>query len=99
MNRAGTGGRQANAEFPSGLRVSAGHERRRLFVAYLDEPDLVLTSSQGLHDSVDTITRQSEDEFHSPVDKRFNENVGTIHVELLLLRQKISNKIFHAPLN
>ena len=40
MNAARAGSRQADAELAGVLGIGAGHERRRFFVAHLDEADL-----------------------------------------------------------
>ena len=48
MNRAGPGGRKADAEPTGVFRVAAGHERRGLFVSHLHEREAVLPRAQAL---------------------------------------------------
>src|SRR5262249_41603715 len=75
VNAARSRGRQAAAEPPRPFRVAAGHEGGRLLVAGLDEADLVLALAQGLHDSVDAVPRQPEDDLHAPLDQAVDQDI------------------------
>ena len=76
VDAAGPGGREADAEPAGELGVAAGHEGGGLLVAHLDEADLVLALAQGLHDAVDAVAGQAEDDIDAPVVNRVDENVG-----------------------
>ena len=67
VDAARAGGGQADAQPAGVLGVAAGHERRRLLVAHLDEADRVLALAQRLHDAVDAVAGQAEDDLHAPV--------------------------------
>ena len=67
VDAAGAGGGEADAEPAGVLGVAAGHERRRLLVPHLDEADLVLALAQRLHDAVDAVAGQAEDDVDAPV--------------------------------
>ena len=69
------GGREADAQLAGELGVAAGHERGRFLVAHLDEADLVLALAQRLHDPVDAVAGQAEDDLDAPVDAGFDQNV------------------------
>src|SRR5690242_15697471 len=45
----------------------------------LGEANFVLVSAEGLHDAVDSVARQAENNFHSPIQKSFNQNIGCCH--------------------
>src|SRR5438874_3781872 len=45
VNAARTGGGQADSQLAGEFGIAAGHERSRLFMAHLDEPDLLLVSA------------------------------------------------------
>src|SRR5439155_9612606 len=68
-------GRQAYAEPARVLRITTGHERRRLLVADLDEADLVPALAQRLHDAVDAVAGQAEDDLDAPVQQGLDEHV------------------------
>ena len=76
--------RETHAESSRELGVCAGHERRRFFVSQLDKANLVLTFPHGLHDPVDAVTRQSEDDLDAPIAKDIDENIrrGILHYPL-----------------
>ena len=46
--------------------VTAGHERGRLFVPHLNEPDIVLSFAQRFHDAVNAIAGKPENYIHPP---------------------------------
>ena len=60
---------------PGELGVAARHERRRFFVPHLDEADLVLPRAQRLHDAVDAVAGQAEDDIDAPVEQGVDEHV------------------------
>ena len=68
--------RQTHAQFSGELSISASHEGRRFFVSALHKADLVLAGPQGLHDAVDAVSRQAENDLYIPVNQRFDENIG-----------------------
>src|ERR1700755_212861 len=77
MNSARAGGRQAHAQFSGELGIGARHESSSFLMPHLNKPDLLLMRSQGLHDSIYTVTRYAENNIHAPVDQPFNENVSS----------------------
>jgi hypothetical protein len=79
MDAAGPRGRDAHAE-PSGpFGITASGERGGLLVAGLDETNFVLAFAQGFDQAVDAVAGQSEDNFHFPIDQRFDDHVGSGH--------------------
>src|SRR5688500_15043439 len=52
MKTARAGGRNADSQLAGVLGVGAGHERSRLFVANLNEAELIFSLSQRLHNSI-----------------------------------------------
>src|SRR6266498_1366726 len=93
MNRARPGGRETDADRTGELGIAASHEGRGLFVTDLDEGDAVLTRSQCLHDAVDAVARQAEDDTNAPVNEAIHEDIGRCsrHVSLRV------NCVRHAP--
>ena len=77
MDAAGTRGREAHAQFPGPFGIAAGHEGRALLVPHLHETDLVLTRPERLHDPVDPVARQAEDDLDLPIQQCFNERIGS----------------------
>jgi hypothetical protein len=69
--------RQTDAEPAGELRIAARHEGRRLLVAHLHEPNAILALPQRLHDPVDAVTRQPEDDADVPVGERIDEQIGS----------------------
>ena len=66
VDRARPGGRQADADLPGELRVTAGHERGGLLVARLDEADPTLGAIEGPDQPVDAITGIPVDGANAP---------------------------------
>ena len=56
-------------------------------MAHLDEANLILAGAQGFHDAVDAVAGKTKDKLHSPINKPFNKNVGSSHIDFLLLFQ------------
>ena len=75
MDAAGTRCRQAHAEASGELRVAARHERRGFLVTYLHEADAILARAQRLHDPVDAVAGQAEDDLHVPVQQGLDQYV------------------------
>src|SRR3954468_6186171 len=67
---------EADPQFARIFRGGAGHERRSLLMANLNELDLFLTLAQRFHNSVDAIARNPKNEFDSPLQERINQNVS-----------------------
>src|SRR6476469_9542984 len=90
MNASRSGRRQADAQTPSELRITAGGERRRFLMADLDHFDLVLARAQRLKDAVDPIPRQAEDRVDSPIDESLHQHLCYCirHVVLLPCDQR-----------
>ena len=65
MDRARAGGGEAHADLARPFRVRAGHERRHLFVAHLDELDPVREFLQCADDRVDPVARIPVDPAHT----------------------------------
>jgi hypothetical protein len=41
-------------------------------MAYLNKPNIVAVRAKGLHDSIDSVTGESEDDLNTPIDQRFD---------------------------
>src|SRR5918996_1373267 len=67
MNASRTGGRQTHTEPARVFSITAGHEGGGFFMPNLNETNMILALSQRLHDSVDAVARQSEDDVNSPI--------------------------------
>jgi hypothetical protein len=76
MDTARSGRGEANAESAGVFRVAAGRKRSRLLMPHLDEPDLVLMSSECFEDAVYAIARQSKNSVYTPIDKAGNQQVS-----------------------
>ena len=82
MNRAGARGRQADAELAGELGVRAGHERRHLLVADLDELRAgrtlvsVARAPEGAQDPVDPVARIAVDALDAPRGEALQEEVA-----------------------
>src|SRR4051812_4366866 len=79
MDAAGSASCDADTELSGELCIATRHESRGLFVACLDEPDLVLMSAERFDDPVDAVARDAEDGINAPIDESFNEYVGSVH--------------------
>src|SRR4051812_41196671 len=79
MNAAGPRRSQTDTQLASELRICAGHECGGFLVPHLNKTNFSLIDPQRLHDSVDTIARQSENKLHSPIDKPFYQYLACIH--------------------
>src|ERR687898_29860 len=77
MDTAGTGGRQTDAELACVFGISASHECRRFFVTHLNKADLLLPFAQSLHDAVDAIAGQAENDVDSPIVNGLDKNIGS----------------------
>jgi hypothetical protein len=71
-----TGGGQADPQAPRPAGVPGGHEGGGLFVADLDEADLVLAPAQGLHDPVDPVSGEAEDHLDAPFPEPLYHHVA-----------------------
>src|SRR5207248_3356896 len=76
MDATRSGSGQADSQLPRVLGVGAGHESSRLLMPDVDEADLVLTGPQRLHDSVDAVPREAEDDLYPPIVDGVNQYVG-----------------------
>src|SRR5919109_4660743 len=66
VNASGTRCSDADAEPARPLRISAGSKCRSLLVPHLYELDLILTLTQCLYNSVDSIAREAKDSIYFP---------------------------------
>src|SRR6185295_3895318 len=71
-----SGRRQTDAEFSRKFCIGACHERRRLFMAYLDEPHLCLPRAKRFDDSIDSVSRKTEHDGDTPVDQPVDQYFG-----------------------
>src|SRR5665213_2645824 len=95
MDRSGPGGSQANADLAGKLGVRARHKCRHLFMANLDELELVADAIEGAGNAVDTIARVSVDTIEPPVDESLQQEITDSHGELLLnLRCEMGNNTY-----
>jgi len=56
--------------------VRAGHERRHLFVAYLNEIDGAIQPVEGSHDAVDSVSGVAVDPRDAPLEEALQKKVG-----------------------
>ena len=75
MDRAGAGGREADADLARPLRVRAGHERGHLLVAHLHELDLVGELLERADDRVDAVAGIAVDAAHAVLVQPFEQEV------------------------
>src|ERR671922_2844140 len=68
--------REAHTQATGELRVATRHECRRFFVPHLDEPNAVLARTQRLHDPVDAVAGQAEDDVDVPVQQGLDQYVS-----------------------
>src|SRR5690242_19151465 len=76
MYAAGAGRGETDAEAAGVFCVADGGERGGLFVAHLNEANLVLMSSESFEDAVHAIARQSKNSLNTPIDKPCDQQVG-----------------------
>ena len=67
---------QAHAQLACIFRVSACHECSRFLMSDLDETDFVFALPERLHNSVNAVPRQTEDDLDAPVPNRIEQDVG-----------------------
>src|SRR4051794_39219310 len=82
MNRAGAGGRHANAGTAGKFRVSDGHERGHLFVSRLDEVDPAIVRIEGAHQAIDAVTGISEHVGDAPLGETLEDLIADILAHL-----------------
>ena len=58
------------------FRVRAGHERRKFFVAGLDEARLVAGLAQGGHDAVDAVAGIAVDAVDAPIGEALDDEIA-----------------------
>src|SRR5438477_13034096 len=75
MDATGSRGRDTHSELARVLRIGACHEGGRFLVSHLDETNLVLPFPERLHDPIDPVTGQTEDDVNSPVVNRVDQDV------------------------
>ena len=77
----GTGARrrETHADFTGELSVAACHERRRLFMAWLNEIDRAFGPRKRANNAVDTITGITEDAPHAPFAKALDQKIADSH--------------------
>jgi hypothetical protein len=56
--------------------VAAGHERRHLLVARLDELDGVLMTPESAQDAVDSVAGIAVDPLHAPLVESLEHEIG-----------------------
>src|SRR4051812_10347409 len=76
MDAAGAGGGDADSEAASVFGVADGGEGGSLFVADLDEADLVLAGAEGFEDAVHAVAGEAEDDIDFPIDEPVYEYVA-----------------------
>ena len=68
MNSPGTRSCQTDSHLAGEFGIPTGHERGGFLVANLYKSNLLLMRTKRLHNPVDSITREPEDDFHTPID-------------------------------
>src|SRR6185437_9048703 len=96
MNRARSGGREANADFSGKLCMAARHECRHFFVAHLDKINLVLCAIQRTKDAVDAVAGVSIDARYSPFVQPLNQKITACisHMDLPQMRSPLNFSMF-----
>src|SRR2546423_4925381 len=89
VNPAGPGCRKATPNPAGELGISTRHKSGALFMTHLNKSNLLVMCAQGLHDSVDTISRKPEYEFDAPINQSFDEHFACSHMDLRI--RKISS--------
>jgi hypothetical protein len=79
MDRSGSRRGETDAEPPGVLRASTRHERGGFLVPYLQKRNAVLAKAQCLHDAVDTVAGQAED---NPAPQSISRSTNTSDVVL-----------------
>ncbi len=72
MNSAWSGRCDTDTQPTCEFGISARGERRSLFVANLDEADLILVRTESPENSIHAIARKTEDHFDMPCDQSFH---------------------------
>ena len=79
MDRAGTGGGQADADLAGPFGVGAGHEGRFLLVPGLDEFDRVLpVAAEGRDDAADAVAGEAVDALDAPFLEAGENEIGDL---------------------
>ncbi len=76
MDRAGSGGRHADAEFAGKLGMCGRHEGSHLLMADLDIVEFVDSARQPADQAIDTVARIAEDAAHAPFVQAFPKKVA-----------------------
>src|SRR5438046_1843943 len=78
MDSSGTGRRKTATEPTCELGVAAGHERRSLLMANLNDAKLLvfLTFSNRFHDAIDPVTWNPKDSVDVPFEDGIDDNFG-----------------------
>jgi hypothetical protein len=78
MDRPGAGGPDTHPQPPGMFGETSGHECRCLLVTDRNVPDLLLALSECFDDRVDAVADNPESVGHTPIDERFNNNIGGV---------------------
>ncbi|HEX3943765.1 MAG TPA: hypothetical protein VHW69_06740 [Rhizomicrobium sp.] len=76
VDAAGSGGRDARADFAGEFCPGASHEGGRFFVPRLNESDALLILAQRFDDAVHAVARNAEDGVDAPVKHGFDKNLS-----------------------
>src|SRR5205823_4121832 len=76
VDRAGAGGRDADADLAGELRVAAGHERRHLLVADLDELGVAAGTVERAEERVDAVAGIAVDPVDTPLRQPFEDEIS-----------------------
>ena len=85
VDRARSGGGQADTHLIGPLGVRAGHESRHRLVADLDVVDPVFRALERAHDPVDAVAGVAVDPLDTPLGEALGKEVGDVHGKLLSL--------------
>ena len=90
VDRAGTGGGDADADLAGELRVPARHERGHLLVARLDELGIAVSAVERAEEGVDPVARIAVDAPDAPLAQPLQDVIGNqlAHVLLLSIRHR-----------
>ena len=73
------GGCNTHSQAPGVLGISTGHESGSFLMTYLNELNLVLGLSKCLDNPVHAVARQSEHNFHAPVEQTIHQYFPACH--------------------
>src|SRR5438270_10145117 len=92
---------KAYAQLPRELCVTTSHKGGSLLMAHLNKSDFLLVRAQGLHNSVDTVSRKAKYHFYAPVNQSFYEYISCRHtkpsITVGVIKNEFKGNAVHLP--